>query len=359
MENIEINTEKYGELKDGREVTLFKMKNSNGMRVNIINYGGIITRLFVPDRHGDFDDIVLGYDNLEQYIEDENYFGALIGRYANRIADASFELGGEQYNLDVNNTPSGKPCCLHGGNKGFNSVLWESKITNLDGNDALKLSYFSKDGECGFPGNLEVEVFYQLTQENNLKIEYRAETDAKTVINLSNHSYFNLKGHSQKEITDHLIYINADYYTPVNDAMIPTGEIREVDNTPFDLRAINELGKKFDKKNRQLKLTGGYDHNFVLNKDNNNLSLAARVIETISGRKMEVYTTEVGIQFYTGNLIISDEPAKDSVNYRKRSGFCLETQHYPDSPNHNNFPSTILNPGDKFRSITEFSFDIM
>jgi aldose 1-epimerase len=359
MEKIEITTEKFGELKDGREVTLFKMKNINGMRVDIINYGGIITRLFVPDRHGEFDDIVLGYDNLEQYTADENYFGALIGRYANRIADASFELDGEKYILDVNNNPSGKPCCLHGGNKGFNSVLWESTITDLDGNDGLKLNYISKDGECGFPGNLEVEVYYQLTQENNLKIEYRARTDTKTVINLTNHSYFNLKGHSQKEIKDHLIYINADYYTPVNEGMIPTGEIIEVKNTPFDLRAINELSKTIDINNKQLNLTGGYDHNFVLNKDNNNLSLAARVIDTMSGRKMEIYTTEVGIQFYTGNLIISNGPAKDGVNYKKRSGFCLETQHFPNSPNQDNFPSTILNPGDEFHSITEFSFDIM
>jgi aldose 1-epimerase len=359
MAKIEINTKKFGELEDGREVTLYEMKNKNGMRVDITNYGGIIVRLFVPDRNGDLDDIVLGYDNLNQYIMDENYFGALIGRYANRIANAQFELDGKEYNLDINEEVSGKGCCLHGGNKGFNSVLWESQITNLNENKALKLTYTSKDGECGFPGNLEVEVYYVLTQDNKLRIEYRAITDAKTVINLCNHSYFNLNGHNKGTVLDHLININADYFTPVNKAMIPTGEIREVKDTPFDFRAINELAKAINKENKQLNITGGFDHNFVLNKGKDDLSLAARVIETISGRKMEVYTSEPGLQFYTGNMINTMGPAKETASYQQRSGFCLETQHYPDSPNQKKFPSVILEPEDKFRSITEFCFDLM
>lgn len=359
MAEIKINKEEFGKLKDGREVTLFKMENKNGMRVDIINYGGVIVRFFVPDRNGDLEDIVLGYDNLDQYITDKNYFGAIIGRYANRIAGARFKLNGKEYKLDANEKQAGKPCCLHGGNKGFNSVLWESKIINLGGNKTLKLTYTSKDGECGFPGNLEVEVYYQITEDNKFKIEYRAETDEDTVINLSNHSYFNLKGHGQDKISDHLVYINADYYTPVDKRMIPTGEIRKVEDTPFDFRAINELAKTINDDNEQLNLAGGYDHNFVLNKENQEMILAARVIETISGRKMEVYTTEPGMQFYTGNGINTDGPAKDAVNYNQRSGLCLEAQHYPDSPNQDDFPSTILNPGDKYCSITEYDFKLM
>ncbi|MFW6001167.1 MAG: aldose epimerase family protein [Halanaerobium sp.] len=359
MAAIEISSKKFGELEDGREVFLYEMKNKNAVRVDITNYGGIILRLFVPDRNGDLDDIVLGYDNLDQYIVDENYFGALIGRYANRIANAQFKIDGNEYNLNINEKTSGKVCCLHGGDKGFDSVLWESTITNLNGSKALKLTYASKDGESGFPGNLEAEVYYLLTQDNKLKIEYRAITDAETVINLSNHSYFNLKGHSKGNVLDHLININADYFTPVNRAMIPTGEIREVKDTPFDFRAIKELAKAINEENEQLKLTGGFDHNYVLNKGEDDLNLAARVIETISGRKMEVYTTEPGLQFYTGNLIKTVGPAKEAANYQQRSGFCLETQHYPDSPNQKNFPSVILKPGEEFRSTTEFCFKLM
>lgn len=359
MAEININSEKFGELKDGREVILFKLINNNGMRVDILNYGGIIVKLIVPDRMGNLDDIVLGYDNLEQYIEDKNYFGAIIGRYANRIAGANIELDGKEYELDANEKQAGKACCLHGGNKGFNSVLWEAETVDLEENKALKLSYLSSDGESGFPGNLDVEVYYQLKEDNKLKIEYRAQTDAETVINLTNHSYFNLKGHNEDSILDHLVHLNADYFTPIDKNMIPIGEIKDVKETPFDFRKITELGKRIDLEDEQLNLAGGFDHNFVLNKDQKQLNLAARIIETISGRKMEIYTTEPGIQFYTGNLIDTMGTGKEAANYTKRSGLCLETQHYPNSPNQDKFPSVILEPGEKYRSITEFCFDLM
>jgi len=359
MSDITIEQEKFGELDDGREVTLFKIENENGMRVDITNYGGIIVRLMVSDINGQLDDVVLGFDDLEQYFDDPNYFGAVVGRYANRIADAEFELNGEIFDLDANEEQAGKPNCLHGGYKGFDSYLWTAEITELEGDKALKLTHLSEDGEGGFPGNLKAEVYYVLKANNKLHIEYRAESDKDTVVNLTNHSYFNLKGHGEDKITDHLIYINADYFTPVDEALIPTGEIREVEDTPFDFTAINELGKTIDADSEQLEITGGYDHNFVLNKGDEELSLAARVIETISGRKMEIYTTEPGVQFYTGNFIKANTSGKSNKKYKKRGGLCLETQHYPDSPNKDSFPSTVLKAGDKYRSVTEYVFNLM
>ncbi|MFP4021265.1 MAG: aldose epimerase family protein [Halanaerobium sp.] len=358
MSEIRISKKEFGKLSDGRKANLYTLENNNGMKVEITNYGGIIVRLYVPDRGGNLDDIVLGYDNLEQYFEDPNYFGALIGRYGNRIAEGKFELEDKNYQLDINEKPAGHPCCLHGGKKGFNSQLWTASEAVIDGNKALKLSYLSEDGEGGFPGNLKTVVYYILSADNKLRVEYRAETDQPTVINLTQHSYFNLKGQGEGKIKDHLLHINADHFTPVDEGMIPTGEIKEVKDSPFDFSVITEIGRQIDADIEQLNFTGGYDHNWVLNREGKELELAARVIETQSGRQMEVWTTEPGVQFYSGNGINANGPGKEGRDYSKRGALCLETQHYPDSPNHDNFPSTVLKPGEKYRTVTEFHFDL-
>lgn len=359
MSEITISKKEFGKLKDGRTADLYTLENENGMKAEITNYGGIIVRLFVPDRDGNLDDIVLGYDNLEQYFNDPNYFGALIGRYGNRIAKGKFELNGTTYQLDINEEPAGHPCCLHGGKEGFNSKLWTAEHAVINGEKALKLTHLSEDGEGGFPGNLKAEVYYTLTEDNKLRVEYRAEADQETVVNLTQHSYFNLKGHGNGKIEDHLLYINADHFNPVDEGMIPTGEIREVHDTPFDFTAIGELGKEIDTDIEQLNFTGGYDHNWILNKEKEGLELAARLIETHCGRQMEVWTTEPGVQFYSGNGIDANGPGKENKEYPKRGALCLETQHYPDSPNHDNFPSTVLKPGEKYKTITEFHFDLI
>lgn len=360
MSEINILKKEFGKLEDGRRADLYTLENENGMKVEITNFGGIIVRLFVPDRDGKSDDIVLGYDKLEQYFDDPNYFGALIGRYGNRIADGKFELDGNTYQLEINEKPAGHPCCLHGGKKGFNAQLWTAETAIINGEKSLKLAHLSEDGEGGFPGNLKAVVYYTLTEDNKLIVDYRAEADQKTVVNLTQHSYFNLKGHGEGTIEDHLLYINADHFTPVNEGMIPTGEIKEVKDTPFDFTAIGELGKEIDADVEQLDFTGGYDHNWVLNNEKEDeLELAARVIETQSGRQMEVWTTEPGVQFYSGNGIDTNGPGKENKSYPKRGALCLETQHYPDSPNHKNFPSTVLKPGEKYHTVTEFHFDII
>ena len=360
MSEVSISKKEFGKLKDGRTANLYILENENGMKVEITNYGGIIVSLFVPDRENNFEDIVLGYDNLEQYFNDPNYFGALIGRYGNRISDGKFTLNENTYQLDINEKPGGNPCCLHGGDNGFNSQLWTAEIAAVKGEKSLKLSHLSEAGEGGFPGNLKAVVYYTLTSDNRLRVDYRAETDQDTVINLTQHSYFNLKGHGNSTIEDHLLYINADHFTPINEGMIPTGEIKEVAGTPFDFTAIGELGKEIDTDIEQLNISGGYDHNWVLNKENpDELELAARVIETHSGRQLEVWTKEPGIQFYSGNGIDSNGKGKENKEYQKRGGLCLETQHYPDSPNHDNFPSTVLEPGEKYHTVTEFRFDLI
>ncbi|MGM0498655.1 MAG: aldose epimerase family protein [Bacillota bacterium] len=359
MGKVTIKRKEFSKLPDGRTADLYILENENGIKVEITNYGGIIVRLFVPDRDGKLEDIVLGYDKLDQYFEDPNYFGALIGRYGNRIAAGEFELENNKYQLEINEKPAGNPCCLHGGHKGFNSMLWNAEKTTLEGNKTLKLTHLSQDGEGGFPGNLKTEVFYTLTEDNKLKVEYKAETDKTTVVNLTQHSYFNLKGHGQGTIEDHLLYINADKFTPINKAMIPTGEIIDVENKAFDFTVIKEISKNINDDLEQLNIAGGYDHNWVLNKEANNLEIAARVIETQSGRQLEVWTTEPGVQFYSGNGIDTNGSGKENRNYKKRGGLCLETQHFPDSPNHKNFPSTILRPGEKYRTVTEFHFDLI
>jgi len=359
MGEIAITKRKISELPDGRTADLFTLENDNGVKVDITNYGGIIVRLWLPDRNGNFDDVVLGYDKLEQYFNDQNYFGAIIGRYANRIAEGEFELDDRKYQLEINEKFDSGGCTLHGGNSGFNSKLWTAEEIKIDGEKALKLTYLSKDGEGGFPGNLETAVYYSLTDDNKLRIEYEAETDKATIINLTQHSYFNLKGHGQGTIEDHLVYINSNKFTPVNNSMIPTGEVKDVENTPFDFSVIKEVSMDINENIEQLKITGGYDHNWILNKKGNSFELAARVIETKTGRQMEVWTTEPGIQFYTGNSISVCGKAKNDKKYPKRGALCLETQHFPNSPNQKEFPTTVLRPGETYKTKTEFHFTLI
>ncbi|MFP4662602.1 MAG: aldose epimerase family protein [Halanaerobiales bacterium] len=352
-----MNITSFGITDKGEEVLQYTLENETGIKLSVINYGGIITSLYTPGRDGKLEDIVLGYNNLEDYIEDSPYFGALVGRYGNRIANGRFDLSGEEYKLALNDENGGIPCHLHGGIKGFDKVLWDITPITKGGKLGLKLYYRSKDGEEGYPGNLDIAVYYYLT-ESTLRVEYYAETDKATPVNLTQHSYFNLKGEGNGNVLDHELFINADSYTPVNGGLIPTGVIEPVKNTPFDFTTVKTIGVDIENENEQLKFGGGYDHNYVLNGSNGELRKAADVFEPESGRNIEVWTTEPGMQFYSGNNLDGSHIGKSDKEYIRYGGFCLETQHYPDSPNQDNFPSTILKPGEKYESITEFRFDI-
>ncbi len=354
----EININQFAYTSDGQEVLQYTLKNQNDLRISVLNYGGIITNLFVPDRDGELNDIVLGYNNIEDYINNSPFFGALIGRYGNRIADGKFVLDAKEYQLALNDKPGDIPCHLHGGNIGFDKIIWNVKPIIKDGTVSLKLFYRSKDGEEGYPGNLDITVYYHLTNDNTLRIEYYAETDQATPINLTQHSYFNLKGEGSGDVLDHKVYINADKFTPVNEGLIPTGSIETVKDTPFDFSIPKKINDDISKDNRQLSYGGGYDHNYVLNDENRDLHHAATVIEPESGRKLDVWTTEPGVQFYSGNNLEKSYVGKSGKPYKKYAGLCLETQHYPDSPNQDSFPSTILRPGEKYESLTEFRFSI-
>ena len=346
---MNINKELFGKLADGREVYLYTLSNTTGMRVQITTYGGVVTSLMVQDKNGAFDDIVLGYDQLNDYIEFNNpYFGAIIGRFGNRIARGKFELNSNVYLLATNNGKNH----LHGGIKGFDKVLWEGVTELLENEIRLSLNYLSLDKEEGYPGNLHVEVIYSLTNENELKIHYKATSDKPTPINLTHHSYFNLAGAGQCDILDHELMIDADRYTVVDESLIPTGELREVKGTPMDFSSPQNIG------NRINKVPGGYDHNYVLNKKMNSLELVAIVTEPTTARVMEVYTTEPGIQFYSGNFLDGTNIGKGGLPYEKHYGFCLETQHFPDSPNQPGFPSVILQPGEKYEQTTIYKFSI-
>lgn len=351
-----ISMRPFGQTPDGTGVSIYTLKNNNGVQVDITNYGGIIVRLLVPDRNGKLDDIVLGYNNLGDYIKESPYFGALIGRYGNRIANGEFSLDGQCYQLAKNNSPGNLPCHLHGGIKGFDKVVWEAEALLKDNIPGLKLRYLSADGEEGYPGNLDVTVYYWLTAENILRVEYQASTDQATPVNLTQHSYFNLKGEGNGDILDHLLYINADKFIPVNKGLIPTGESRTVKDTPFDFLLPTPIGKSIDQDDQQLRFGRGYDHTWVLNKENEQLTLAARVEEPLSCRKLEVWTTEPGVQFYSGNGLNGYYIGKGGRIYDFRNGFCLETQHYPDSPNQSSFPTSILKKGDLYQTVTEFRF---
>jgi aldose 1-epimerase len=337
---------------DGKTMELFTLKNANGLVAQITNYGGKVINLWTPDKNGDFADIVIGYETSAEYLNTtEIYYGTLIGRYGNRIANGQFTLNDSVYTLAKNNGENH----LHGGIKGFNNVVWDAK--KLD-DQTLELTYLSVDGEEGYPGNLNVKVVYKLTDENELKVEYWATTDKPTPINLTQHSFFNLKGAGNGDVNDHVMQIMADAFTPVDSTLIPTGEIATVDGTPFDFRKPTVIGARINNEHIQMKYGNGYDHNWVLNKAETSLSYAAKVVEPASGRTLEVYTNEPGIQFYGGNFMTGNDTGKGGKVFAFRGAFCLETQHFPDSPNKPQFPSTILNPGMEYYSVCVYKFGV-
>ncbi len=345
-----ISKSTFGEMPDGRQVDMYTLTNANGLTAGITNLGGSIVSLRVPDTNGNLDDVVLGYDEVQAYYTSN--FGAIIGRYANRIADGRFELNGQVYTLAQNNGENH----LHGGIKGFDDVLWEAEPVDSQDGPALQLSYLSEDGEEGYPGNLTVTVAYTLTNENALQIEYSATTDEPTVVNLTNHSYFNLAGEGNGDVLDHQLTINADRILEVHPDLIPTGDFIPVDGTPMDFTTPREIGARINADYPPLEYGNGYDHCWVLNKEPGELALAARVTEPSSGRVMEVHTTEPGVQFYTGNHLNGSTVGKRGVAYEKHYGFALECQHYPDSPHHPNFPSTTLEPGQEYTQTTIYKF---
>lgn len=342
----------FGKTADGTAVDLYTLTNKNGVEAKITNYGGIMVSLKVPDRTGIRGDVVLGFDSLSSYTANNPFFGCLVGRYGNRIAKGKFKLGGVTYKLAINNPPNH----LHGGLKGFDKVVWNAEPA-ADGNGAgLKLTYSSKDGEEGYPGNLAATVVYTLTDSNALKIDYSAVTDKPTPCNLTNHSYFNLSAGTSSDILGTELTLFADRTTPVDKTLIPTGKLRSVEGTPFDFRRPMKIGARIDAPEEQIRFGGGYDHNFVLNGEAGTLRLAAVASDSASGRVLEVFTTEPGIQFYTGNFLDGSVTGKNGTVYARRSGFCLETQHFPDSPNRPEFPSTILKPGETYRTTTIYKF---
>ena len=346
----------FGTIATGQTAELYTLRNAHGVEVQLTNYGGIITSIKTPDRSGRFADIVLGYDDLAGYLKDSPYFGAIVGRYANRIARGHFTLDGKTYTLAINNGPNS----LHGGLKGFDKVMWTAHPFRDQTGEGVALDYVSPDGEEGYPGTLRAKVTYTLTPDDRLIVDYNATTDKATPVNLSQHTYWNLVGDAASDILGHLLTINADAITPVDSTLIPTGEIMPVAGTPFDFRTPTPIGARIDQReNTQIRYGNGYDHNFVLNRGSaapDALVHAARVVEPSSGRTLDVYTSQPGLQFYSGNFLDGSITGKGGRVYRFRYGLALETQHFPDSPNHPNFPSTILRPGEQFRSRTVFQF---
>ncbi len=336
----------WGKTKEGEPVALYTLRNAKGAEARIATYGGVVVSLKVPDRSGTIGDVVAGFDNFDDYLKPPPYFGAIIGRYGNRIGNARFSLNGKEYTLARNDGPNQ----LHGGLRGFDKRLWTARRQSAQ---SIDLSYLSADGEEGYPGNLSVTVTYTLTDANELKIEYSATTDKETVVNLTNHSYFNLAGDG--DILGHEVLINADRFTPVDKGLIPTGELKKVDGTPFDFRTPKKIGERIDQKDEQLTFGRGYDHNWVLNRSGSGLEPAAKVKDPKSGRVLEVLTTEPGLQFYTGNFLDGTLKGKGRT-YARRSAFCMETQHFPDSPNKPSFPSTVLKPGVTYRTTTVYRF---
>lgn len=346
----------FGKMADGRPVHLYTLKNASGLIAEISDYGGIVVSLRVPDRSGHSADVALGFNTLAEYQEKSPYFGAIIGRVGNRIAHGKFSLDGKTYTLVTNNNPGGMPCQLHGGIKGFDKVLWAADSAQRDGEPALRLRYLSVDGEEGYPGNLQVEVVYSVTKDNGLRIDYTATTDRATPVNLTNHSYFNLRGEGEGTILDHELTLHASRYTPVNAGLIPTGELAPVAGTPLDFTQPHKIGERIGAADEQLKRGLGYDHNFVIDGANGELRSAAVVHEPTTGRVMEVLTTEPGIQFYSGNFLDGKSNGKSGRPHAYRTGFALETQHFPDSVNQPNFPSIILRPGQTYRTMTVYRF---
>lgn len=342
----------FGRLADGTAVEIYTLRNRRGVEAEITNYGGAVVSLRVPDARGRVADVVLGYDSPAGYEADTAYFGALIGRFGNRIARGRFRLGGREYQLATNNDPNH----LHGGVRGYNKVVWRARPLRRAAAAALELTYLSRDGEEGYPGNLSVRVVYALTDAGELRIEYAATTDRATVVNLTHHSYFNLKGHGEGDVLGHRLRLNASRFTPVDETLIPTGELAPVRGTPFDFTRTEAIGARIGEPHEQLRRGRGYDHNFVINqRAPGRLTLAAEVYEPTTGRAMEVWTTEPGVQLYTGNFL-DNVRGKGGQVYAHRGGFCLETQHFPDSPNQRNFPSTVLRPGGRYTQTTVYKF---
>ncbi len=349
----------FGLLPDGREAKLYSLRGPDGFLVEITDFGGAVVRLLTPDRNGRLADIVLGFDAVTDYATRSPFFGALVGRVGNRIAKGRFSLDGRSYALAVNNSPGGVPCHLHGGNVGFDKILWTAAPTTHERRAALRLTHVSPDGDEGYPGNLRIGVLYSLTADRGLRIDYAATTDAPTPVNLTNHSYFNLRGEGDGTVLDHRVQLHAPRYTPVTAGLIPTGEIAAVAGTPFDFTSSRAIGERIAAPDEQLARGRGYDHNFVLaDTPRTTPTLAARVTEPDSGRVLEVLTTEPGVQFYTGNFLDGKLTGKSRRPYVFRGGFCLETQHFPDSVNHSGFPSVILRPGQTYRSTTIYRFAV-
>jgi len=349
MASIQISD--FGVTKDGDEIRKYALTNKNGMKVEIINYGGIVTSLTAPDRNGTYEDVVLGFTEPEDYFEaNTSFFGAIIGRYANRIANGKFNLNGKEFNVNVNNGENH----LHGGNHGFHTKVWKAEL--LEDKQALQLSYISKDGEEGFPSEVLVHVFYRLTDENALEIHYEATADQDTVINLTHHSYFNLSANFNEKITDHELQLNATQFIPIDHRSIPLGNFENVENTPFDFRISKQVGKDIDEDHEQLKIASGYDHCWVLNGEG--LRSIGELYHPKSGRNIEVITDQVGVQVYTGNFLDGQSEGKSGAKNNPRTGICLETQHFPDSPNRKNFPSVVLKAGEKYSTKTIYRFSI-
>ncbi|MEX0315189.1 MAG: aldose epimerase family protein [Allomuricauda sp.] len=344
----------FGNTTDGKQVTLYKLTNKSGMSVGIINYGATVTSIEVPDKKGIFGDVVLGHNNIGDYEEKSDYFGCIVGRYGNRIAHGKFSLDSIQYSLHLNNNGHS----LHGGEKGFDKRVWDAKSFQNGDELGVELSYTSTDGEEGYPGALKCLVTYTLMTDNSLRIDYSATTDKTTVVNLTNHSYFNLKDGGESSILDHQLQIKASHYTPVDSGLIPSGELASVESTPFDFRNPTAIGDRIADKHPQLDFGLGYDHNFVFDKPEESMELVAKVTEQQTGRTLEVLTTEPGVQFYSGNFLDGTITGKRDITYNHRTGFCLETQHFPDSPNQPHFPTTVLKPGDTYQSTTIYRFKV-
>jgi aldose 1-epimerase len=343
-----VKKESFGTLPDGTSVDLYTITNAQGMEIRATNYGGIVVSLRVPDKKGNLDDIALGFDDLKGYLANTPYFGAIIGRYGNRIANGKFTLDGKEYMLARNNGPNS----IHGGLKGFNKVVWQGESFQGPAGIGIILSYTSKDGEEGYPGNLKTKVTYTLTDKNEWIIDYEAVTDKATPVNLTEHTYFNLAGEGKGDVLGHILQLNASRFTPVDQNLIPTGELRPVKSTPLDFTQPTGIGARIDADYEQIRLGHGYDHNFVIDRKDSDPVLAVRVTEATSGRVLEVYTTEPGVQLYTGNFLDGTITGKGGHVYKLRFGLCLETQHFPDSPNHPDFPTTILRPGQTYHSRT-------
>ena len=351
---VTIEKSAYGTTPNGEHIDRYKLRNNNGMEVNIITFGAIITDLLVPNKKGVSDNVVLGFNTLKEYTDPNPYAGAVIGRYGNRIANGKFTIDGLEYQLTLNRPPHS----LHGGEKGFNRVVWKVEEAKSGKKAALRLSYLSKDLEEGYPGNLKVYVTYILTNDNQLEVLYEASTDKKTIVNLTQHSYFNLSGDFSKNILDHEVVLNADKIVSIDESGIPTGKLVDVVNTPFDFRTPKTIGKDIEVKNVQLERGSGYDHCWVLNNTVKGKTIVASAYDKESGRFLEVFTDEPGIQMYTGNFLKGNFPMRKGGFYERRTGFCFETEHYPDSPNQKNFPTTILKPGEHYKSKTIFMFSI-